>query len=284
MVTKLAEIEPRSSGETTVPNSENSDGDFFYLDPRERTVFIFQNDLDVYAEATIEATHSRDQDFTNSLTNEEGLPVRPGRTREVAFTDSNEIVELVVRTPTAPSSGSLTVWSESDHTPMQLDSTRLNEFKELNEGRTYSIDFQDTIADTNSITAGIRNPSDSDVSVFVKQFGISVGGDALATTEIDHDSYTDGTALTVINKKPELQVERPVSASVTRDPTISGAQESMTGFLPGGSAGNAAIGGRFRAADYELSPGQDLTVSLQNISGSSSNYGFSLELIETVVR
>lgn len=58
----------------------------------------------------------------------------------------------------------------------------------------------------------------------------------------------------------------------------------MTAFLPGGSAGGTAEGNRFPQADFELSPGQDMTIQIQNISTAENNFGFSLELIETVVR
>lgn len=282
MVNKLAEIEPRSSGETVVTNADT--GEDFFRPEQLRDTFIFTNDLDAYAEVTIEATHSNDTGFSNALTTEQGLPLRPGDTREAAYTDPNELVQFTVYTPDAPSSGSLTVWREKDHAPLPLNSSKLNPFKELNDGRTYSIDFQESLADGATLTTGIRNPEDSSVSLFVRQFGLSVGGDGLVTTEIDHGSYTDGDSLTVINNKPELQVERPPEASVTKNPTISNAQASMTAFLPGGSAGGTAQGNRFSQADYELSPGQDMTIQIQNDSGSANRFGFGLELIETVVR
>lgn len=282
MVNKLAEIEPRSSGETTVTNPDTGEG--FFRPEQLRDTFIFVNALDEYAEVTIEATHSNDTAFNEGLINEQGLPLRPGDTREKAYTDSNELVKFVVDTPTAPTSGSLRIWREKDQTPLPLDSTRLNPFNQLNNGRAYAVDFQDSIANDATITAGIRLPDTADSSVFVRQFGISVGGDALVTTEIDHGSYTDGTDVTVINKKPELQVERPLSGSVTKNPTTSNPQASMTAFLPGGTAGASAEGNRFPQSDYEITPGQDLTVQLQNDSGSTNRFGFSLEVIETVVR
>lgn len=282
MVNKLAEIEPRSSGETIITNPDT--GEDFFRPEQLRDTFIFTNSLDVYAEVTVEATHSNDPDFSTSLVNEQGLPILPGKARESAFTDPGELVQLTVYTPSAPSSGSLVVWREKDHTPMDLDSSGLNAFKELNDGRTYSVDFQEELASAGTLTAGINNPESSNTSLFVRQFGLSVGGDALVTTEIDHDSYTDGTDLTVINKKPELQVERPMEGSVTQDPTTSGPQAQMTAFMPGGSAGGTAEGNRYSQADYELTPGQDMTVEIQNDSGSSNRFGFSLEVIETVIR
>jgi len=105
MVNKLAEIEPRSSGDTVITNP--STGEDFFRPEQVRDTFIFDNGLDEYAEVTVEATHSRDSAFDNPLINEEGLPVRPGRTRETSFTDPNELVKFTVNTPTAPTSGSL---------------------------------------------------------------------------------------------------------------------------------------------------------------------------------
>lgn len=52
MVNKLAEIEPRSSGSRIVSNPDT--GEDFFRPEQLRNVFIFQNDLDVYAEVTIE--------------------------------------------------------------------------------------------------------------------------------------------------------------------------------------------------------------------------------------
>lgn len=283
MVTKLAEIEPRSSGEMIVPNEDNPDGDFFHPE-LSRTVYIVQNDLDVYCELDVAASHSADPNFNNSLRVKEGLPVRPDTVREFSYTGSNEIVELMIDTPSAPSSGSVTIWQESDHTPMHLESEMFNEFLALNEGRAYAVDFQESLADAATITVGIDVPSDIDSSVFVQQFGLSVGGDALVTTAIDHGSYSDGSSVSVINKKPELQIERPIESSVTKNPTVSNPQVSMTAFLPGGSAGGTSIGGRFTQTDYELQPGQNMIVQIQNDSGSSNRYGFSLELVETVIR
>lgn len=282
MVNKLAEIEPRSTGDTVVTNPDT--GEDFFRPEQLRDVFIFTNDLDAYAEVSIEATHSNDEDFQNSLIAEEGIPVLPTKTREKAYTGSNELLKLIIDTPTAPTSGSLTIWREKDNTPVMLDSSQLNTFEELNEGRTYTLDFQESLIDTATITAGVNVPESSDVSVFVKQFGISVGGDALITTEIDHGSYTEGTALTSLNGKPELQIERPLEANLSKNPTTSSPQEGMTGFLPGGVGGGASPGGRYAQADYELSPGQDMTIQIQNDSGAENRYGFSLELIETVVR
>lgn len=282
MVNKLAEIEPRSSTSTTVTNTDT--GEDFFRPAQLRDTFILTNDLDEYAEVTLEATHSQDSGFSDSLTVQEGIPLRPGDTRQVAYRDPNELVQFVVHTPTAPSSGSLTIWREKDNTPTRLSSNILNEFKELDEGRTYTSDFQASIADGSSITAGIRNPESADVELFIGKFGPSVGGDALVTTEIDHDSYTDGSDVTVINKNPEFQIERPLGASLSQDPTISGAQKSMTGFLPGGTTGANRVGNRFSRPNYKLSPGQDITIELQNDSGASGRFGFSLEVIETVVR
>lgn len=282
MVNKLAEISPRSADTFTLTSDVT--GDDFFRPKQERTTYILENGLDKYAETSIEKTHSQDPDFSNSVTLEQGLPTRPDIERPVAVTDSAELLEFTVETQEAPTSGSFIVWEVTDHAPVPLNSSELNAFKELNEGRTYAVDFQASIADAATLTAGIRNPDSAANSIFVRQFGISVGGDATVTTEIDHGSYSDGTGLTVINKKPELQVERPISASVTRDPTISNPQESMTAFLPGGSAGGTSTGNRFAQADYELTPGQDLTVQITNESSSSDRFGFSLELIETVVR
>lgn len=282
MVNKLAEIEPRTSGETVITNPET--GEDFFRPEQLRDTFIFTNNLDEYVEVTIETTHSNDEAFENALVNEEGLPVLPGRTRESAFFDPAELIQITVTTQTAPTSGSLTVWREKDHTPVDLDSSSLDDFKELNDGRTYAVDFQEQLANDGTLTVGIDNPSSSDASLFVRQFGIAVGGDALLTTEIDHGSYTDGTDLTVVNKKPELQVERPIEGSVTKNPTASNPQAQMTAFLPGGSAGGTAQGNRYPQTDYELSPGQNITVEIENDSGSSNRFGFSLEVIETVIR
>lgn len=283
MVQKHGSIEPRSSGSTTFPNPDNPEGDFY--NPRQdRTVYTFYNDLDVYAEVSMVSTHSADMEFNESLINEQGVPILPGKTREVVHTDADELLRFEVRTPDAPSSGDLSLVSEADQNGRPLDSARLNDFKELNEGRAYAVDFYEELPDGATLTAGFRLPEGADISLFIRQFGVSVGGDAIVTTEIDHGSYTDGAALPVINKKPELQVERPIDASVTQNPTISSPQETMKAFFPGGTAGNTAPGNRFPQADFELSPGQDMTVTIKNDSGSSDKFGFSLELIETVVR
>jgi hypothetical protein len=283
MVTKLAEVEPRSSGDTVLTNPDT--GEDFFRPEQVRDVLILTSSLDTYAEVTIEATHSNDTEFANPLTIEQGLPLLPGRTREAAYTGSNERIKLTVTVPNAPTSGSLTVWKEKDNTPLRLNSTRLRRFKELNEGRAYATDVQSELASGGTLTVGVRNPSDSPVNIFVEQFGISTGGDALVTTEIDHGSYTDGTSLSVINKKPELQVERPLNGSVTQNPTTSSPQETITGFLPGGSGGGGASpGARSEGTAYELSAGQDITPTIENDSGATNRYGFSIDLLETVVR
>lgn len=281
MVNKLAEIEPRSSGETTVTNPDT--GNDYFRPEQLRDTFILVNNLDVYAEVSIKATHSNDTNFTSALTNEQGIPLRPGNAREKAYTDSNELVKFIVDTPTAPSSGDLKIWREKDNTPLMLNHTRLNKFKELTEGRRYRTEFQSSLTDGGTITLGVRNPSDSDVNTFIDGDPIVTGGDALVTTEIDHGSYTDGTAVTTINAKPELQVERPVAAAITQDPTTSNPQKSMTGFRPGGTGANAT-GNRARTAEFELNPGQDVTIQLENTSSGSNRYGFVLDIIETVIR
>jgi len=281
MVNKLAEIEPRSSGETVITNDDT--GEDFFRPEQTRDTFIFTSSLDEYAEVTVEATHSQDPAFDNPLVNEEGLPIRPGRSRETSFTDPNEIVQFRVATPTAPTSGSLTVWREKDHTPMPLDSEMLNEFKELNEGRSYSVDTQEELTSGSTLTVGVRNPSDSRTSIFIRQFGISVAFDALLTTEIDHGSYTDGTEITPINKKPELQTERQTDAVISTNPTTSNAQESLTGFIPGGKTGTAP-GTRVPGAEYEINPGQNITVELENDSSNTGRFGFSIDVFETVIR
>jgi len=86
-----------------------------------------------------------------------------------------------------------------------------------------------------------------------------------------------------VNRKPELESERQIEASISLNPSVSDAENTTTGFLPGGSGGTAQ-GNRFGSTEFELDPGQDVTFELENDTDNQQRMGFTSTLFETVVR
>lgn len=283
MVQQLTEIDLRTQdptyltfGDDQILNAESN---------KERTVFRFISSLDAYVDVTVTATDSTDPDFNNGVVINEQRPVPADTTREIRITGPYEYYKMRVEaTQGAPTEGSLAVRSISDNSDAALQSETLDAFEALNQGKSYVFRWQEEIADGETTSIGINNTNSN--TVFIDKVGLASGGDALVRTSIDHGNYTDGDALQEINGRPELQVERGITATVTSNPTYSNPQAEIEGYRPGGSgtAPQATQGTEAPGAQYEIDPGQTIVFEMQNDSASTNRFGFLLRLFDTVIR
>jgi hypothetical protein len=132
------------------------------------------------------------------------------------------------------------------------------------------------------VSLGIRNPESNDKEIILSKIEFDVGANGLTQYSIDHGSYTPGTQLDVLNRKPSLQEESPIEAEVTLNPTVSNPQLTTNGFVPGGTK-TSGSGTTTERGTFVLSPGQDLVMQLTNISGGDNYYGFTLGIVEKFI-
>jgi len=283
MVQRLTTLDLRSQDPTTltVDGSETLNAE----SNKERTVFRFMSTLDAYVEVTLEATDSTDPEFSDSVIINEQRPVPANTTRELRVTGPYEFYRITVEaTQNAPTSGSLTVRSLADNSDAPLQSETLNEFESLNQGKSFKARYQEELANAESTAVGLSNTNSN--TVFIDKVGLAVGGDALIRTSVDHGSYTDGTEITPINGRPELQVERDFTATLSSNPTFSDPQIEIEGYRPGGSGGPvfATQGTEAPGSAFELDPGQTIVFQLENISGNTNRFGYLFKMFDTVIR
>jgi len=285
MVQQLTNIDLRTQDPTVLTNPDTGKEYFPTESNKERTVFRFVSTLDAYVDVTIEATDSADADFSDSVILNNKRPVPAGTIRELRITGPYEYLKFTIEaTQSAPTSGTFTLRSLADNSDAILQSEQLGGFEMLNQGKTYALRYQESLADGNAVSLGIRN--DNEATLYIDKIGLAVGGDALVRTSIDHGSYSDGTELTPINGRPELQTERTLDSVISANPTYSNPQVELEGFRPGGSgqAVQATPGTEAKGVAYEIDPGQTIVFELENDSGSTNRYGYLLRLIETVIR
>lgn len=287
MVREIGSIDLRTQDAIVIPTSE-PDNVVFPTQTKNRTVYRIVNTTDAYVEVSYDGTDTADDEFTDTINLNEGRPVPAGTVREMRYSGPYERLRFTVQaTESAPTEGNVELRSVEDDSPNALQSETLSDFELLNQGKSYNTRYQEKLAnDGDSVSLGIRNPDTADQSFYLRALAFPSGGDALITTEVDHDNYSDGATIALLNKRPELQVERDAEAAVTANPSFSGAQKSTEGFIPGGSGGSdlATPGTEGEGSDWEIDPGQDVVFTLTNDSGSTNRYGFLLQFAETVIR
>lgn len=281
MVKTIGSVEPRSSGTIELQSQLTTDGRIRPNFNEQRHTYRFISTLDVFAEIRITGTHSTDPEFDNADEVNSTVPLPSGTVRNFEYTQAYELLKFEVITDSAPTTGRVSsVLLQDNGTPTHSESVVLDE--DINQGKSFFISESEQILDGNTTSIGIKNPSSSETPVVISELRPVSFANGTLTYEIDHGSYTGGTDVDAINTRPELQVEQPLQASVTKNPTVSNPQKTTNGLQPGGKK-EAGSGGATGSARFILDPGQDLVVKMTNVSGGENRFGFTMTLVEKIL-
>lgn len=281
MVKTIGSISPRSTGTFELESQRTDNGIVQPAQNEIRRTFRFISTLDVYAELEVLGTDSTDPNFTNSVQVNSTRPLPAGTVREHEDTGPYEYLKFEITTQEAPTEGTVACVVLQDNSPPSAHE-RLILDEDIHQGKGYLTSVHEQILGDDTTTLGVRNPTDTGIEVVLHRIGLIATGNATISYEIDHSSYSDGTIVDLVNRRPELQIEKPAGSVVTLNPTVSGAQKSTNGVLPGGTK-SAGSGTTSETVSFVLDPGQDLTISMTNVSGGENRYGFNIGIVEKAI-
>lgn len=154
--------------------------------------------------------------------------------------------------------------------------THLHEMIHSQKAYTSSV-VDETLGNNDHLVALLRNPAGSGKAAhFV--FAVAMGGNALLQFITGVTVTAQGTALTRSNRS--MGSARAAVCRTFHTPTVADGVVRLADLLPGGTGGIAAGGAADQRFEWNIPPGTDVVVDLQNISGQARVASIRLEWYE----